>query len=706
MSGLERNYQEGFVARLAAREKQIQQHYRPVISVHKWFARRPGSLFRALTIAEFVDGPVSKTYPRGHDIGGTCLDPFMGGGTPLLEAARVGMSVIGFDTNPMARWIVERELEDVDPDELAATGETIASEVDATTRALYVTDCAFCGEEAPVRYFIWIRHHRCAGCSHESSVLSDTMIVSTKLGRHPREVHVCPSCLAVSEHRPGRRPRRCPVCKDSYDAHLVPSGSLQLCECGVPFKIPPHDTVEEPLQKLVAVEYDCSGCRSRRGATAHMYKQADARDQERVAEGERLRATNPSPFWPTELIPDGHETRRLLNWGYLRWIDLFSDRQLYGLGLLAARIDAEKDGPVKRALQTMFSDFLRYQNMLCRYDRQGLKPSDIFSMHGFPVPRVASEVALIGTAKVGSGGFRHALAKYVRAKRWCRAPYEKTDQGKNRRTIPETIASKLVRSPSRLGLSRGAYLKRGSLQLDELEEASVDLVLTDPPYFANVQYGELMDFCYVWLRRLAPKTSFFTRASTKTLDDAVGSGREDPVDIVEFTSRLSTVFEAAAKALKSGAPFCFTYHHNDLDAYAPLVVACLNAGLVPTAVFASPSEMRSSTHIHKRNAATVDTLFVLRKPPVTDLSRQRRADDAGGVRHHLAALRRVGLRPTEADRDCLRSGQLAARAMVELADDWPPTSDPAELFTLASTTLRRLAGRPISAAVPAALTVL
>src|SRR6266536_4117126 len=33
MNELERNYQEGFVARLAAREKQIQQHYRPVISV-------------------------------------------------------------------------------------------------------------------------------------------------------------------------------------------------------------------------------------------------------------------------------------------------------------------------------------------------------------------------------------------------------------------------------------------------------------------------------------------------------------------------------------------------------------------------------------------------------------------------------------------------------------------------------------------------
>ena len=28
--------------------------------------------------------------------------------------------------------------------------------------------------------------------------------------------------------------------------------------------------------------------------------------------------------------------------------------------------------------------------------------------------------------------------------------------------------------------------------------ASLDAVFTDPPYFGNVQYGELMDFCYVW----------------------------------------------------------------------------------------------------------------------------------------------------------------------------------------------------------------
>ena len=50
---LEDNYDAAFVAALALQEKQIQQSYRPVIGVHKWFARRPGTLFRNLLHAEY-----------------------------------------------------------------------------------------------------------------------------------------------------------------------------------------------------------------------------------------------------------------------------------------------------------------------------------------------------------------------------------------------------------------------------------------------------------------------------------------------------------------------------------------------------------------------------------------------------------------------------------------------------------------------------
>src|SRR5262249_45668586 len=59
---IEASFDTSFVAALALREKQIQQNYRPIIAVHKWFARRPGTLFRALALAEFGDAPLADLF--------------------------------------------------------------------------------------------------------------------------------------------------------------------------------------------------------------------------------------------------------------------------------------------------------------------------------------------------------------------------------------------------------------------------------------------------------------------------------------------------------------------------------------------------------------------------------------------------------------------------------------------------------------------
>ena len=59
---IEKDYDVSFVAAMALREKQIQQNYRPVIAVHKWFARRPGTLFRALLLSEFGHGALREIY--------------------------------------------------------------------------------------------------------------------------------------------------------------------------------------------------------------------------------------------------------------------------------------------------------------------------------------------------------------------------------------------------------------------------------------------------------------------------------------------------------------------------------------------------------------------------------------------------------------------------------------------------------------------
>ena len=81
--GIEQRFDIPFVAALALREKAIQQNYRPIIAVHKWFARRPGTLFRALMLSEFVDKKLSQSYFLSHQLDGKRVaDPFMGGRTP------------------------------------------------------------------------------------------------------------------------------------------------------------------------------------------------------------------------------------------------------------------------------------------------------------------------------------------------------------------------------------------------------------------------------------------------------------------------------------------------------------------------------------------------------------------------------------------------------------------------------------------------
>ena len=72
----------------------------------------PGRCSVGCCLSEFGDKPVEETYYRPNSFEGvTIADPFMGGGTPLLEANSIGCDVIGTDINPMAAWIVREEID-------------------------------------------------------------------------------------------------------------------------------------------------------------------------------------------------------------------------------------------------------------------------------------------------------------------------------------------------------------------------------------------------------------------------------------------------------------------------------------------------------------------------------------------------------------------------------------------------------------------
>jgi len=76
---IERDFDIPFIANLALREKQIQQNYRPIIAVHKWFARRPGTLFRGLLLSESIEKPLCESFYESNEFRGIRKDLFFYG---------------------------------------------------------------------------------------------------------------------------------------------------------------------------------------------------------------------------------------------------------------------------------------------------------------------------------------------------------------------------------------------------------------------------------------------------------------------------------------------------------------------------------------------------------------------------------------------------------------------------------------------------
>lgn len=182
---IEHSFDVPFIADLALREKQIQQNYRPVIAVHKWFARRPGTLFRGLLLAEFAQAPLREAFYRGHSLRNVSVfDPFMGGGTTLLEANRLGCCVTGYDINPMAYWIVREEIETLDLALYATAAGKLRKRLEKEVGELYCTHCLSCGSQVPVKYFLWVKTLSCCHCSQQLDLFPNYLIAEDQRHYH------------------------------------------------------------------------------------------------------------------------------------------------------------------------------------------------------------------------------------------------------------------------------------------------------------------------------------------------------------------------------------------------------------------------------------------------------------------------------------------------------------------------------------------
>lgn len=676
---IERNFQIPFVARLAMAEKQIQQNYRPLIAVHKWFARRPGTLFRSLLLAEFGEGPVAQNFYHSHDFSDKhVFDPFMGGGTTVVEANRLGCAVSAADINPMAWWIVRQEVQDLDLVAYQKAVKALRQHLRRELGEVYRTRCPRTGKQAEVKYFLWVKTVECPVCGKHHDLFPNYLIAQDV--RHTANVFVCGHCgdLYESDNRKPSHP--CPFCeKSSSKEYTASRGRTRCIHCDSAITYPNGKNLGH---RLFAMEYHLPEALSFGQRKGRLFKAPDAEDLAKFQDLEERAKTMRWEFAPEDVIPKGDETERLHRWGYHRYRELFNPRQLLGLELSCRWISNVKDTAVREALATNLSDLLRYQNMLCRYDVMALKSLDIFSVHGFPVGLIQCESNLLGIEgprglPVGSGGWLNITEKFRKAKAYCSRPFEIRRNGKKKQEIPiegEWIGT--YRNGTQPPETREVNLLCGdSSQMNG--DVRYQAVFTDPPYFGNVQYAELMDFCYVWLRKLVGSThpEFVSPTTRKTaeLTGNVNMGR----DLAHFTDGLANTFRRAADRLDPGSPLAFTYHHNKLEAYIPLAVAILDAGLACSASLPCPAEMGASIHINGTGSSIIDTVFVCRKTGVVPRKWLANSPQqvAEIVTDEVGQLADAGLKATQGDIRCMVYGQLTRLAVWKLRGGWDTSLD-------------------------------
>ncbi len=569
---------------------------RPIYTAHKWFARRLPSVFRSLLIGvtNLPGTNFEALYYGDADLHGmTVLDPFVGGGTSVFEATRLGATAYGCDVDPVACAVSRLELAAAELPDLRPTFDTLKERV-ATRIAPFHRS----GDDLVLHHF-WVQHVRCGSCeaefdAHPHFVLSDDGKTRFASCVHCDEVAtLATGCDAFDCHRCGRHT----VC----DAGPGKGGRATCPHCG-------HDEplieiarrVGKPEWRLFAVE-TIEPTTDRRVVPIPKRKLRRATDEDRAqfdaaAAALKLGLSDGTLELPDDPIEaEGWSDDRLVSYGYRRWTDLFNDRQLLHLALLSKEIRA-LENPARSAIAMAFSDHLTTNCMMASYAHGWRRLTPLFSVRAFR--HIQRPVELNPwMERTGRGTFPNTVRKLGQAAAYARSPKE--PGGKGEFVTVDTVATRKTGS-IHLGSAR---------TLTFLEKASIDVVMTDPPYFDNIAYSELAQFFAPWLKSLGIIEG---RARSEVTSESLVACKHQTDSVRRYTTGLGEAFKEMARVLRPKGIVAFSYRHTDAPAWHALAEAIATTDLHVTRVLPMPGEVGMGLH-GQGERGLWDAVFILRK---------------------------------------------------------------------------------------------
>ncbi len=649
-----------FLSILAERESWRKEVHRPLQHVHKWWAKRLGSVFRGILLGCTLpdDADLASSFYRQHDFSTlTVFDPFMGSGTTISEAHKLGLVAVGRDINPVAVEAVRVALSRIDHQRLEEVFQYLDNEIGESTRHLY-RSLDSRGRLCDVLYYFWVMQAECPACDKAFDLFPSYVIAQNAYPKRKPEVQVlCPVCGGIFEGKYGESNAVCRHCNHAFNPEDAPAkGAKATC---------PHCVHEFSViaSRVAASTRPNFRLYAKLVLTAEDNKEyLPATNEDIAAFAKCSEALNHDLASRRITLPDlhldqGFNTRQAMNYGFSSWKDFFNDRQLLVLGRLQAAIAKISDIEARDALLILFSGVLEFNNLFASYKGEGTGAvRHMFSHHILKPERVPIEANVWGTPK-SSGSFSNLFrSRLLRASEYQRMPTELGAYGVKSvvSSLPYTGTVDTRFPRENAPKPRGIYLSCGDSADSGLPDKSVDIVATDPPFFDNVHYSELADFFFAW-QCLFPRGFIQRTTTTRNPHEVQDTSSE------MFSAKLAKVLTECRRVLRDDGLLVFTYHHSRDEGWLSVGEAILRAGFC--VVNAQPVKAEMSVAMPKSQAKEpiqLDTILVCRKRGPTSKPPMTVAEAARAVERKLSRLRTAGLKLSKNDEQVVTYGQLLA----------------------------------------------
>ncbi len=599
------------------------------------------------TVKEYLETSRGLTQAAHEALGGTpgtrplVVDPFAGGGSIPLEALRVGADAFASDLNPVAVLINKVVLQYIPKygrrlaDDVRKWGEWIKREAEKELAEFYPKDP---DGATPITY-LWARTIQCEGpgCGTEVPLIRSLWLAkkssrSVALQLLPRPKAKRVDFRIVVKQRDGWGDQDDPKTKienPKFDG-TVKRGSATCPCCGY---TTPVARVREQLKKRRGGWGDARlYCivSTRNDAQGRFYRPPNVGDEiaarKALTELERRRRLHKGPlsYVPNESTKDYHSfVNRGPIYGMCAWDDYFTPRQSLALGIIARlisevgrQLDRSEDQGIAEAVQTClalnFGRVADLANNLCGWTLDTQCVKHLFARQAIPMVWNFAESVLIGE----SAGSWTVVAE----------------------RFPEVLAS--------LGCdwSQGT-VQQADAAAHPLPSDSAQAVLTDPPYYFSVQYADLSDFFYVWLRRtlhgrhaglldpaLSPKEAEIIVQSPG--HEFAAEGKNNAF----YESRMSLAMAEARRVLEPSGIAMVVFAHTSTKGWESQLQSMVVAGWVVTGSWPIDTEMASRVLAQGRAVLGSSVHIICR--PREDANGSVRTDIIGDWRDILAELPR------------------------------------------------------------------